>query len=52
MSSYSAGELVASSGRQIKMFTNTSAVLQPGEYLIASVAFNHWGTFAGEAETE
>lgn len=38
------GDLVHYSHRQVRNFVGCSLILEPGEYIILSTAFNHWQT--------
>ena len=44
ISTMSIGPLVAHSRRQIRGFVGCHAMLEPGEYTIMCLAFNHWNT--------
>lgn len=44
ISSMSIGALVAHSRRQIRGFVGCHAMLEPGEYTVMCLAFNHWNT--------
>ena len=36
------GKLVVTSQRRLRKFISCSSILEPGEYLVVSAAFNHW----------
>ena len=38
------GPLVVNSQRQLKSFVGCNTMLEPGEYVITALAFNHWST--------
>lgn len=44
LASMSIGALVAHSKRQIRGFVGSHAMLEPGEYTVMCLAFNHWNT--------
>ena len=45
------GPLVTNSQRQLKSFVGCNTMLEPGEYVITSLAFNHWSTGTGNLLT-
>ena len=38
--------MIESSRRQLKSFVGCNVMLEPGEYVIMPLAFNHWSSFS------
>ncbi|XP_037071120.1 calpain-D-like [Pollicipes pollicipes] len=49
---YTPGALVQHSRRQVRGFVGCNAMLEPGNYLVCCLAFNHWQTVAAGSEEQ